>query len=157
MLVAAGIKLAARKMQIAAQVVNLGERAVIGGGARRRFCFRQRSEGFVEPGEQSVGRGGADQRSHADSFRAAIGKRAAIGFERLLSAPGVKLEIGDLQGKVEADLRIGRDGQSPARKCDRLVLPEERVLIFRSCKVGARRVGIGRQVEMLGPERWLAG
>src|SRR5208337_97373 len=154
-LVAARIELAAGKVQIATQVVNLGERAVGSGGARRRLGFRQRSEGVVEPGEQSAGRGSADQRAHAVSFRAAIGKRAAIGFERLLPAPGVKLEIRDLQGEVDAGLRIGCNGQSTARKRDRLVLPEERVLIFRSCKVSARRLGVGRQVEMLGPERWL--
>jgi hypothetical protein len=65
----------------------------------------------------------------------------------------VKLEIPDLQGEVDAGLRIGCDGQSTARKRDRLVLPEEDVLIFRSCKVGARRLGVGRQIEMLGPQR----
>jgi len=56
----------------------------------------------------------------------------------------VKLEIADLQGEVDAVLRIGCDGQSAARKRDRLVLPEERFLIFRCCKVGARRLGVGR-------------
>ena len=97
-----------------------------------------------------VGVSSADQRAHPISFRSAIGKRATIGFERLPPAAGVKLEIADLQGEVDAVLRIGCDGQSAARKRDRLVLPEERLLIFRGCKVGARRLGIGREVEMLG-------
>ena len=97
-------KLAADKVQIATQVVNLGERPVGGGGARRRLGFRQRSEGVVELGQQPVGRGGADQRAHPVSFRAAIGKRAAIGFERLPPAAGVKLDIADLQGEVDAGL-----------------------------------------------------
>ena len=103
-LVSARIKLAAGKVQIAAQVVNLGERAVGGGGARRRLGFRQRSEGVVELGEQPVGRGDADQRAHTVPFGAAIGKRVAIGFERLPPAAGVKLEIADLQGEVDAVL-----------------------------------------------------
>jgi hypothetical protein len=60
-------------------------------------------------------------------FRAAIGKGAAIGFERLPAAASVKLEIADLQGEVDAVLRIGCNGQSAARKRDRLVLPEEGV------------------------------
>jgi hypothetical protein len=84
-------------------------------------------------------------------FRAAIEKRAATGFDRLAPAAGVKLEIANLQGEVHAVFRIGCDGQSAACKRDRLVLPEERILILRSGKVGARRSGVGSEVEMLGP------
>ena len=87
----------------------------------------------------------------------AIGKRAAIGFERLPPAAGVKLEIADLQGEVDTRLLIGCDGQSAARKRDRLVLPEEGLLIFRCCEVGASRFGVGREIKMLGPEGWLPG
>ena len=154
-LVSARIELAPGKVQIAAQVVDLGERAVGSGGARRRLGFRQRGEGVVELGEQPVRGGGADQRADTVLFGAAIGKRAVISFERLPPAAGVKFEIAGLQGEVEAGLRIGCDGQSAARKRDRLVLPEEGLLVFRSGEVGARRLGIGGKIEMLGPERWL--
>ena len=47
--------------------------------------------------------------------------------------------------------------QSAARERDRLVLPEECLLIFRCVEVSARGFGVGREVEMLGPEGWLVG
>ena len=104
MLVSARIKLAAGKVQIAAQVVNLGERAVVGGEVRRRLGFRQRSEGVVDLGKQPVGRGDSNQGANAVLLGAAIGKRAAIGFERLPPSAGVKLEIAHRIGNHHGEM-----------------------------------------------------
>ena len=60
MLVSARVKLAAGKVQITAQIVNLGECTIGGGGARRRLGFRQRRKGVLEFGQQPVGGGDAD-------------------------------------------------------------------------------------------------
>jgi hypothetical protein len=77
-LLAARGKLAAGKVQIAAQIVNFRERPIGGGRARRHLGFRQRREGVVEFGKQAVGGGNANQRANTVLFRAAVGKRAAM-------------------------------------------------------------------------------
>ena len=148
-------KLAAGKVQIATEIVNLAERPIGGARPRPRLGLRQRSESVAELGQQPVARGAADQGAQVVPLGTAVGKRAAIGVERFLPPPGVKLEITERESEVRPVLRIGCDCEPTPRERRRLVLPEERLLLFRGGEIGPRRLSIVREVEMLGSQRRL--
>ena len=67
----------------------------------------------------------------------------------------MKLEITERESEVRPVLRIGCDCEPTPRERRRLVLPEERLLLFRGGEIGPRRLSIVREVEMLGSQRRL--
>ena len=60
---AARRQLAAREMEVAAKVVNFGERAIIEIGGRRWFGLSEGGKGVVQPGDEAIGGGAPDQRA----------------------------------------------------------------------------------------------
>ena len=114
MRVAARLEFAAGEMEIAAQIVNLGERPVVGARGRKRLGLAQSRKGVVDPREQAVGGGAADQRSSPVLLRPARVERASVGIERVETAPGVQLQVAELKSEIDPVARLDGDGEAPA-------------------------------------------
>ena len=129
MRVAARLEFAAGEMKISAQIVDLGERAVVGARGRKRFGLAQSRKGVVDPCEQPVGGGAADQRSSPVLFRPARIERASIGLERVETAPGVQLQVAELKSEIDPVAPLDGDREAPAGEGHGLVLTEEGRLV----------------------------
>ena len=146
----ARFEFAARKTQIAAEVMYLGERAIVGGGASRQLGFGQRGESVIDSSEQPVGGGATDQRPQPILFSSARGQGGTEGLERALPPPRVELKTAELQGEIDAFARLGRERETPDGESDRLILSKKSVLVPRRDEIGPRRFRVFRQIEVLG-------
>ena len=149
-LAATGRQLAASEMEVAAKIVNLGQRAIVEVCDRQRLRLGQRGKRVVEARDEAIGGGPADaaprRRSAACDARR---QRAVVGLERFGAASCVLLQIPEMQGKVDDVAILGRERQSARRQRDGLIGPEERPLHFGRLEIGPRRLGVSGAVQML--------
>ena len=91
----------ADEVQIATEIVNLGERPIGGAGPRPRLGLRQRSESVAEPASSRLA-AARPISARIGPAGTAVGKRAAMGVD-LPGPAGVKLKITERKSEVHPD------------------------------------------------------
>ena len=152
MLAAARRQIAACEIEIAAQIVNLGEARIIAQCVRERLRFGKRQEGIVDLGDQPIGRRAPQQ--GAATIRGVFGdpERPEIGFQCIATSPRILMQVAEQNGQVERIAFVGRHRQAAYRKRDGLILAEEARLRLGGYEIGVGCFAIACAVEMFGPQ-----
>jgi hypothetical protein len=96
---ATGRQLASREMEVAAKIVNLGQRAIVEACGGERLRLGQRRKGVVKARDEAIGGRPADEPASPVRRCAAHRQRAVIGLERFLAASCVLLQISELRAR----------------------------------------------------------
>ena len=135
----------ARKMQIAAEIVDFCESAIVACARLPRARPRPGWKCVVHPGDQAIGRGATEQSAAPVSVFAAHCEGLDVGFECLGAAPRVQLKIAHEHSEFECVVRLGRERQAARRKRYSLVMAEQDRLRLGRLEIGARGFGHRRR------------
>ena len=140
------------KMQIAAEIVDFCESAIVAERECQRLSLRQAGEGIVRPCNQAIGRGATEESAAPVTVFAGDCQSLDVSFESLGPASCIQLKSAHEHSKFECMTWLGRDQLAACSKGYRVVLAEQVRLGFSRCKIGARCFGIAGTVEMLGSQ-----
>ena len=152
MLAPARCNVAACEMQIAAQIVCLGEGLVVAACVRERLCLGKRPEGVVDLCNQPVGRRAAQQRATAVCGGVSHFQCPKIGFQGIGASSRILMQVPEQNGELERIAFVGGDREAASCERDGLILAEQAHLRTGGLDVSTGRLTVSCAVEVFGPQ-----